>query len=129
MSYVPPYQPRVDIGIATTPRPAQQGTRRSPRTLTPIPMTYTELLPRLLEQKLVEIVPLRPLVLPYPRSYEPNAMCDYHGGAVGHAIESSATRKPRTIWTWLHGAYKEKKTKAEDPGYAMDTVEPLSPFH
>ncbi|RDX97229.1 hypothetical protein CR513_20032, partial [Mucuna pruriens] len=58
-----------------------QGIRRPPRMLTPIPMTYTELLPQLLEQNLVEIVP------PYPRSYDPNAKCDYHGGAVGHAIE------------------------------------------
>ncbi|RDX97794.1 hypothetical protein CR513_19389, partial [Mucuna pruriens] len=85
--YVPPYKPRADTGVATTPRPAHQGTRRLPRTVTSIPMTYTELLPRLLEQKLMEIVPLKPLVTPYPRSYDPNARCDYHNGVVGHATE------------------------------------------
>ncbi|RDY00570.1 hypothetical protein CR513_16231, partial [Mucuna pruriens] len=87
MPYVPPYQPRADAGVATTPRPTQQGVRRPLRMLTAIPTTYTKLLPRLLEQKLVEIVPLKPLVPPYLRSYDPNVRCDYHGGVVGHATE------------------------------------------
>ncbi|RDX80351.1 hypothetical protein CR513_39113, partial [Mucuna pruriens] len=47
--------------------------RRPPRTLTSTPMTYIELLPRLLEQKLVEIVPLKTLEPSYPRSYDLNA--------------------------------------------------------
>ncbi|RDX75833.1 hypothetical protein CR513_44247, partial [Mucuna pruriens] len=50
-------------------------------------MPYTELLPRLLEQKLVEIIPLKPLEPPYPRSCSPNARCDYHCEAIGHATE------------------------------------------
>ncbi|RDY05657.1 hypothetical protein CR513_10477, partial [Mucuna pruriens] len=50
-------------------------------------MTYIELLPQLLKQKLMEIIPLKPLEPPYQRSYDPNARCDYHGGAIGHAIE------------------------------------------
>ncbi|RDX82632.1 hypothetical protein CR513_36566, partial [Mucuna pruriens] len=45
MSYVPPYQPRVDARVAVTLGSAQQGARRPPRMLTPIPMTYTKLLP------------------------------------------------------------------------------------
>ncbi|RDY05209.1 hypothetical protein CR513_10994, partial [Mucuna pruriens] len=57
-------------------RLVQQSARRPPRMLTPIPMTYIELLPQLLEQKLME-----------PRSYDPNARCDYHGGAKGHATK------------------------------------------
>ncbi|RDY00182.1 hypothetical protein CR513_16663, partial [Mucuna pruriens] len=28
-----------------------------------------------------------PFEPPYPRSYDPNARCDYHGGAIGHAME------------------------------------------
>ncbi|RDX72972.1 hypothetical protein CR513_47477, partial [Mucuna pruriens] len=79
ISYVPPYYPRADIGAAGTPKPAQQGTRRMPKTLTLIPMTYMELLPQVLEQKLVEIVPLKPVSPPYPRSYDLKAWCDYHG--------------------------------------------------
>ncbi|RDY01971.1 hypothetical protein CR513_14635, partial [Mucuna pruriens] len=50
-------------------------------------MTYTKLFPLLLEQKLIEVVPLKPIELPYPRSYKPNNRCDYHGGAIGHATE------------------------------------------
>ncbi|RDX83342.1 hypothetical protein CR513_35743, partial [Mucuna pruriens] len=50
-------------------------------------MTYTKLFPLLLEHKLIEVVPLKLLEPPYPRSYDPNARCDYHGGAVGHGME------------------------------------------
>ncbi|RDX73017.1 hypothetical protein CR513_47420, partial [Mucuna pruriens] len=50
-------------------------------------MTYTKLLPQLLEQKLVEIIPLMPLEPPYLRSYDPKSRCDYHGQAIGHATE------------------------------------------
>ncbi|RDX73763.1 hypothetical protein CR513_46570, partial [Mucuna pruriens] len=50
-------------------------------------MPHVELLPLLLEQKLVKIIPLKPLESPYSRSYDPNAKCDYHGRAVGHATE------------------------------------------
>ncbi|RDX73718.1 hypothetical protein CR513_46643, partial [Mucuna pruriens] len=55
--------------------------------LAPIPITYTELLPLLLKDKLLEIVPLKPLEPPYPRSYDPNARCNYHGGTIGHTTE------------------------------------------
>ncbi|RDX95446.1 hypothetical protein CR513_22031, partial [Mucuna pruriens] len=41
-------------------------------------MTYTKLFPLLLEQKLIEVVPLKPLESPYPRSYGLNTRCDYH---------------------------------------------------
>ncbi|RDY06701.1 hypothetical protein CR513_09270, partial [Mucuna pruriens] len=84
--YVPPYQPRTNAGVVN-PNPIQQDIRRLPRTLTPIPMTYKELLSQLLEQKLVKITPLKPLKPPYPRSYDPGAWCDYHSGAVGHTTE------------------------------------------
>ncbi|RDX93107.1 hypothetical protein CR513_24678, partial [Mucuna pruriens] len=50
-------------------------------------MTYTKLFPLLLEQKLIEVVPLKPLEPPYPRCYNPNARCNYHGGAIGHATK------------------------------------------
>ncbi|RDX70333.1 hypothetical protein CR513_50429, partial [Mucuna pruriens] len=46
-------------------------------------MTYTKLLPLLLEHKLVEIVPLKPLEPPYLRSYDSNIRC----GAIGHVTE------------------------------------------
>ncbi|RDX73680.1 hypothetical protein CR513_46669, partial [Mucuna pruriens] len=37
--------------------------------------------------KIGEIISLKPLEPPYPRSYDPNAKYNYHGGAVGHATE------------------------------------------
>ncbi|RDX91922.1 hypothetical protein CR513_26019, partial [Mucuna pruriens] len=85
--YIPPIQPQADTDIASNARLAQQGARRAHRVLTPIPMTYTKLFSLLLEQKLIEVVPLKPLEPPYPRSYDPNAICDYHGGAIGHATK------------------------------------------
>ncbi|RDX62724.1 hypothetical protein CR513_58914, partial [Mucuna pruriens] len=50
-------------------------------------MTYTDLLPQLLEQKLMEVIPLKPVEPPYRRSYDPNARCGYHGGVIGHATK------------------------------------------
>ncbi|RDX73116.1 hypothetical protein CR513_47320, partial [Mucuna pruriens] len=58
--YIPPHQSRTNAGGISS-KPIQQGMRRPPRTLTLIPMTYTEILPQLLEQKLVEITPAKPL--------------------------------------------------------------------
>ncbi|RDX72858.1 hypothetical protein CR513_47602, partial [Mucuna pruriens] len=85
--YIPPRQLRIDAGATANARPTQQAMRRSHRVLTPIPMNYTKLFPLLLEQKLIEVVPLKPLEPLYPRSYDPNARCDYHGGAIGHVAE------------------------------------------
>ncbi|RDX94173.1 hypothetical protein CR513_23470, partial [Mucuna pruriens] len=34
-----------------------------------------------------EVVPLKPLEPSYPKSYVPNARCDYHGRAIGHATK------------------------------------------
>ncbi|RDX93156.1 hypothetical protein CR513_24632, partial [Mucuna pruriens] len=63
----------MDARATANVRSTQQPARRSHRVLTPIPMTYTKLFPLLLEQKLIEVVPLKPLKPPYPRSYDPNA--------------------------------------------------------
>ncbi|XP_052726144.1 uncharacterized protein LOC128194640 [Vigna angularis] len=60
---------------------------------TPIPMTYTELLPDLLRRNLIKICPTRPIRPPYPRSYDVNAKCDCHGGACGHSIEACKALK------------------------------------
>ncbi|RDY02525.1 hypothetical protein CR513_13996, partial [Mucuna pruriens] len=85
--YIPPSQPQADTSIVANARLAQQGARRAHRVLTPIPMTYTKLFPLLLEQKLIEVVPLKPLEPPYLRNYDPKARCDYHGEAIGHATK------------------------------------------
>jgi len=51
-------------------------------------MSYTELLPTLLQRAMVAICPLKPLQPPYPKLYDANAKCDYHGGAVRHSIKN-----------------------------------------
>jgi len=62
---------------------------------TPIPMTYTELLPDLLKNSLVAVCPVKPLQPPYPRSYDENAQCGYHAGAIGHSIENCRAFKTK----------------------------------
>jgi len=42
-------------------------------------MTYTELLLDLLYNALVAISPMKPLQPPYPKNFDVNATCDYHG--------------------------------------------------
>ncbi|KOM25958.1 hypothetical protein LR48_Vigan208s000100 [Vigna angularis] len=54
---------------------------------TPIPTTYTELLPHLIKRGLVAICPMKPMQPPYPRGYDAEAKCSYHGGGVGHSTE------------------------------------------
>ena len=61
----------------------------------PIPMTYTELLPRLIQNGQVAPVPMEPTQPPYPRWYDPNARCDYHAGAIGHTVENCPAFKHR----------------------------------
>jgi len=53
----------------------------------PIPMTYIELLPNLISNGLVVVCPLKPLQPLYPKGYDANVKCDYHGGAAGHSTE------------------------------------------
>ncbi|RDX98128.1 hypothetical protein CR513_18975, partial [Mucuna pruriens] len=50
--------------------------RNNPRVFTPIPMSYTELLHYLIQQSLIVVVPIKPLVPPYPKNYDPNDLID-----------------------------------------------------
>jgi len=50
-------------------------------------MTYTKLLLDLLRNALVAICPMKPLEPPYPKNFDVNATCDYHGRTIGHSIE------------------------------------------
>ncbi|OMO55429.1 hypothetical protein CCACVL1_27248 [Corchorus capsularis] len=54
----------------------------------PIPYTYTELLPQLLQQNLVQRLPyMNPMKPPLPAWNNFKAHCDFHSGAEGHATE------------------------------------------
>ncbi|XP_027368345.1 uncharacterized protein LOC113874309 [Abrus precatorius] len=59
----------------------------------PIPMSYTELIPHLFQSSLVVPCPMKPVELPYPRGYNPNAKCEYHVGSIGHSTENCRALK------------------------------------
>ena len=54
----------------------------------PIPISYTELFPKLVRIGHIEPVQLAPLRSPFPRWYNAHTRCDYHGGNPGHPIEN-----------------------------------------
>ena len=58
-----------------------------------IPMTYTELYPKLIQCGLLEPVNILPIRPPYPRWYKKNASCDYHSGNRGHSLEDCTALK------------------------------------
>ncbi|KAL5127611.1 hypothetical protein HKD37_14G039996 [Glycine soja] len=87
------------VPTPNTARPASNSnTTRNfpPRPLpefTPLPMTYEDLLPSLIANHLAMVTPGRVLEPPFPKWYDPNATCKYHGGAPGHSIEKCLALK------------------------------------
>ncbi|RDY12556.1 hypothetical protein CR513_02624, partial [Mucuna pruriens] len=88
--------------VDPTPTPNREGSSNTPnnrfggknRVFTPIHMSYTALLPKLLQKNLIAVLPLKPLEPPYPRSYDSNAKCEYHAGAIGHST--------KRCWSFKH---------------------------
>jgi len=81
-------------------------------------MSYTELLPTLLQRAMVAICPLKPLQPPYPKFYYNNAKCDYHGGEVGHSIENCKAFKFKVqslIDNWLLTFQENKPNVDKNP--------------
>ena len=54
-------------------------------------MSYTELLPILIQNYGISAIPARPRRPPYPKKYDVNAKCEYHGGVGGHFVENCTT--------------------------------------
>ncbi|KAH1257160.1 hypothetical protein GmHk_03G007190 [Glycine max] len=87
------------VPTPNTARPAgNSNTTRNfpPRPLpefTPLPMTYEDLLPSLIANHLAVVTPGRVLEPPFPKWYDPNATCKYHGGAPGHSFEKCLALK------------------------------------
>ncbi|KAH1256718.1 hypothetical protein GmHk_03G006815 [Glycine max] len=67
------------------PRPIQE--------FTPLPMTYEDLLPSLIANQLALITPRKVFQPPFPKWYDPNATCKYHGNTSGHSIEKCLALK------------------------------------
>ncbi|KAH1257246.1 hypothetical protein GmHk_03G007261 [Glycine max] len=115
--YLPPYQPRtlnhpqrpplnqpqslpVAHLIPNTTFNTNQNTNQGrnfpenkPAEFTPIPMPYADLLPYLLDNAMAIISPAKTPQPPFPRRYNPDVTCAYHGGVPGHSIEHYRTLK------------------------------------
>ncbi|XP_016690809.2 uncharacterized protein [Gossypium hirsutum] len=74
-------------------RPARPNPERPQ--FTPIPVSYGELYPKLLEKQLISLHYMAPLKPPYPKWYDPNANCMYHARNQGHTTESCLAFKRR----------------------------------
>ena len=60
-----------------------------------LPMTYGELLPVLIQNYKIPVILARPRRPPYPKRYDINAKCEYHGGVGGHSVEDCTTFKDK----------------------------------
>ena len=58
-------------------------------------MTYEELLPVLIQNYGISVIPVRPRRPPYPRGYDVNATCEYHGRVGGHSVENFKALKDK----------------------------------
>jgi len=108
--YPPPYQPKPSLNRpqnlpAAQPRPnttantnqnTNQGKNfpeRKPVEFTPILISYVDLLPYFLNNAMVAMSPTKISQPPFPRGYNLNVTCAYHGGAPGHSIDYCMTLK------------------------------------
>jgi len=60
---------------------------------TPIPMTYEDLLPSLIANQMAVITPGKIYQHPFPKWYDPNATCAYHGKTPGHSTKKCLALK------------------------------------
>ena len=60
-----------------------------------LPMTYKELLSVLIQNYGIFVIPARPRRPPYPKGYDVNTKCEYHGGVEGHSVENCTTFKDK----------------------------------
>ena len=60
-----------------------------------LPISYTELLPILIQNYGISAIPARPRRPPYPKKHDVNAKCEYHGGVRGHSTENCMTFKDK----------------------------------
>ncbi|KAH1202925.1 hypothetical protein GmHk_17G049270 [Glycine max] len=89
--------PQVPTPNTTRPAGNSNATRNFPprpfQEFTPLPMTYEDLLPSLIANHLAVVTPRKVLQPPFPKWYDPNATCKYHGGVPGHSVEKCLALK------------------------------------
>ena len=60
-----------------------------------LPMSYGELLSVLIQNYGISVIPARPKRPPYPKGYNINAICEYHGRVGGHSVENCTAFKDK----------------------------------
>ena len=58
-------------------------------------MSYTELLPVLIQNYGISVIPARSRRPPYLKKYDVNANCEYYGGVGGHSVENCTAFKDK----------------------------------
>ena len=58
-------------------------------------MSYGELLPTLVQNHEISVILARPIRPLYPKGYDINARCEYHGGVRGHSTKDCTTFKDK----------------------------------
>ncbi|KAA0034022.1 girdin-like [Cucumis melo var. makuwa] len=80
----------------------------------PIPMTYTELLPQLIQNRQLAPIPMIPIQPPYSKWYDSNARCDYHARGAGQSTENCLTLK-RNVQSLINAGWLSFKKFGEKP--------------
>ena len=68
----------------------------------PIPITYAELLPKLIDNGSIVPIQKRPRKPPFPKWYVISTRCNYHSGVPGHFVEDCSALK-REVQNLIRG--------------------------
>ncbi|KAK2389630.1 hypothetical protein QL285_063208 [Trifolium repens] len=66
----------------------QQTRQRAKKVFDPIPVSYSQLLPYLVHNRMVTPRALKPMNAPFPTWYNSEAKCEFHEGAEGHTVDN-----------------------------------------
>ena len=76
----------------------------------PIPITYVELLPKLIDNGSIVPIQGKPRKPPFPKWYDINTRCNYHSGVPSHSVEDCSALK-REVQNLIKGG----RLKFEEP--------------
>ncbi|KAL5162508.1 hypothetical protein HKD37_07G019615 [Glycine soja] len=77
----------------STAKPGWNFQENKPVEFIPFPLPYADLLPYLLDNAMAVISLAKTPQPPFPKRYNPDMTCAYHGGVPGHSIEHCRTLK------------------------------------
>ena len=60
-----------------------------------LPISYAELLLVLIQNYMISVILAKPRKPQFPKEYDFNAKCEYHGGVIRHSIENCTTFKDK----------------------------------